>query len=269
MDHTVVVLIAKDEPESLLREFCAFHLVCGVERIHIYDNDSRVPISQTLHRYVSDGRVVVRQASGRGIQMRVYAEATSSLRGRARFVALIDTDEFLVLRRGTDLRQTIESYDWNGVGAHQVGWRIFGSGGHVVRPAGLTICNYTMATPLDWGVENLHTKAIVMPDRCSGVAASNPHYMRLLPGFRSVSEDGMTMQGAFAARHCSESIQLNHYVTRSREDFEEKIRKGRIDSETLPGKTMVDFSRFDDAATERDEAAVRFGEVVGREMAGG
>src|SRR5271166_696349 len=250
MRYLSICAIAKNEDPYLL-EWCAFHRVCGVQHIYIFDNESDTSIRTILAKYIDEGFVSVYDAPGRGIQMEVYANATKQFGKETHFMGFIDVDEYLVCKKSNDIKKVLQRFDQPGIGSFQVSWRLFGSNGHITKPEGLTIENFTAASPISWS-ENLHTKSICIPDRCLGTPAGDPHHMNIKRMFVSVSENMKPMRGPFAPEFCANEIQLNHYVVRSREEFENKIKKGRIDTEKWPGKTMEDFTRFDEPSTEID-----------------
>jgi hypothetical protein len=268
MKYFSIASIAKNEHPDDLREFCCFHRVCGVEHVHIFDNESDTPISSVLKPLIDEGFVSVYPAPGRGIQMKIYADAAKMLASRTKFLALIDIDEYLVIQNPAidDIKMVLQNFDKPNIGSFQVSWRIFGSNKHKIRPEGTTIENYTTASPIGWA-ENLHTKSVCRPDRCLGVPAGDPHHMRLQPGYVSVNGNHTPMMGAFSPEFTNScGLQLNHYVIRSLEDFQNKIKKGRIDTEKWPGKTMSDFDKFDAPSKEFDGSALRFVDLVKTEL---
>ncbi len=72
MDYLSLCLVCKDE-NNYLAEWLNYHILMGVERFYIYDNDSQIPVRDTLKDYV-------RQGVGSGTGYTRQGDATSRLR---------------------------------------------------------------------------------------------------------------------------------------------------------------------------------------------
>jgi hypothetical protein len=257
-----ICCVARDELDIL--EWVAFHRVVGVSHITLYDNQSQIPLKSNLSRYVSEGFVSVIEWPGNGdIQMQAYNDHINRGLPIGGMTAFIDADEFLLPRGESGLSNILSDYCRPGIGGLNVSWQIFGSDGHDRRPAGLVIENYRHIIPHD-NYESTHTKAIVRNDYVRA-AGSNPHFFVYKNGYKAVGENYEVVHNAWAP-HSTEKIVLNHYCVKSKEDWEQKISKPRADTKQFSGKTMDDFYVFDNAATEKDESALRFLQATKAEL---
>lgn len=247
-----ICAIARDE-DLYLDEWINFHRAVGVEHFYIFDNESSIPIKDTLSKYVSDGLVTVINYPGKSMQMCAYTHCLNVYGKLSKWIAFIDCDEFLIPKQKDTVPEIL--CDYEPYGGFNVSWRIFGSNGHKSKPEGLMINNYTMAIPNDH-YENTHTKAIVQPEKTLR-AGSNPHHCVFKPGYYSVSEDFKVVPNAWSP-HCSDKLQLNHYFTKSFDEFKTKITRPRADAAHMTGRVLEDFYKFDDICTEKDECALRF-----------
>lgn len=251
-----ICAIAKNEHFGL-EEWVAFHRIVGVEHFYIYDNDSTIPVQQTLAKQIEAGYVTVINFPGPSKQMPAYDDCLMNYGPECEWLAFIDCDEFLLPKKTDYVPDVLKNF--SEYGGLQVNWVIFGSNGHVQRPTGLVIESYTKGSFSNWK-ENLHTKAIIQPKhtRCAG---SNPHHFVYHNGAFAVSETKQLVPNAWSAQHSVELIQLNHYTNKSLEDFKMKIAKGRADVAHLPARSMEEFQNFDAYCAIEQTDILRF---VGR-----
>ncbi len=227
MHYLALCAIAKDEDRYLL-EWIHYHILVGVERFIIYDNDSATPIAQTLAKYVKAGIVDVVPVSGQDRQIPAYEHCLREYGPRFRWIGFLDLDEFLVLKDTRDARILLSDYeDHGGLAVH---WVMYGSSGHVLRPAGLQIENYTTRL----AASSFHVKSIVQPPHISRVA--NVHMFNYKPGSYCVNEDHLPV-GSAMSYHAVRRAQINHYWYRSQQDFATKLQRGRADTASLNEST--------------------------------
>lgn len=245
--------IAKNEHFGL-REWANYHRLVGVEHIYIYDNDSQIPVRETLAEEIASGFVTCTEFPGLSKQLPAYNDCLARYGADNHWIAFIDCDEFLVPKKSDSVVDVLGEFE--NYASLQVNWVLFGSSGHVKRPEGLVIENYTRSSPTSYK-ENLHTKGIVQPSmvQCAG---SNPHFFLPRRGFYNVGENFEAVPNAWSKRHSIEKIQLNHYTLKSLDEFKMKIAKGRADAAHLPTASMDHFHLTDKRCTERDASIRRY-----------
>jgi hypothetical protein len=224
--YAAVCTMVKDELD--LREWVAYHLAVGFDHLLVYDNESRLPVSVLLGDFVAAGVVTVLRVQGRFQQCRtVYVDALERARGRADWMAFIDADEFILPHATDDIREylaAIEKY-----AAVGLNWQIFGDAHHIARPQGQLIESYTLRGETDYE-ENKHVKSIVKPSET--LWPGNPHCFHMRDRRLVVDGDGEMMpvhprhHQAFCFPPAVSKIQINHYYTRSLEDFRMKQNRG-------------------------------------------
>jgi hypothetical protein len=256
MKYLSICSIIKDET-SYIEEFIAFNKTIGVEKFYFYDNESRVPVKETAARHIDSGLVKVIDFPGAGKQMVAYSDFISNFGSETEWAAIIDLDEYLVPQIGKNLPSILSNYEKDHIASLQVSWRIFGNNGHLEKPDGLIIENYTSASPKNWS-ENTHTKAVIRPAKTLR-AGSNPHYCVPKPGCFNVGEKFNEVRNAWSP-HSSEVLQLNHYFTKSLEEFKDKIQRPRADvsDPNIEKRKLEDFYSFNGHCTEVDSSALRF-----------
>lgn len=259
MRYLALCCIARNE-DPFLREWVAYHALLGVEHFYIYDNMSDVPVGNVLKGYADPARVTVRRIHGKAVQMEAYQDCLASHGAKYRWMGFIDLDEFVLPMRDTDLRVMLSEFEE--YAALGLTWRIFSSNGHEARPKGGQIRNYTRAFPADSHPRNAHIKSFIHPARIA--AARNPHFFWYKPGGYAVTDEHLPIPAELAyAPSLQRTGRINHYYYRSRQDFKEKIARGRgtVADPALANK-MEYFEEHLNFPVEEDHAIQRFWPVL-------
>ncbi len=169
MDYLSLCLICKDENEYL-PEWLDYHILMGVDRFYIYDNESRVSLRETLKEYIERGWVVVVDIQGKAMQLYAYDHCLQTFGAQTFWMGFIDTDEFLVPKTAKDLKELLKEYE--GYAGLAVSSLFFGSSGHKTRPAVGQIAGYTQRTHETFK-ENELVKSIVQPQQT--LMPNSPH----------------------------------------------------------------------------------------------
>lgn len=252
MHYLTLCCIVKDE-DVFLKEWLAYHALIGVEHFYIYDNCSTVLVRELLAGFTDGTRVTIRRVSGERMQLPAYDDCLQSFGPHCRWMGFIDADEFALPMEDNDLRVALAEFEeYGGVAAT---WHLFGPSGHLKRPQGPVIRNYTEAFATQ---ESYQIKCFVRPERT--VQCLNPHYFRYAPGYFCVNEEHYPVPPRVQCTFTpGKRLRINHYFMKSQQDFEHKIQRGggaRTRSDAW--HTMESF--YDGAAkpVTRDEAILRF-----------
>jgi hypothetical protein len=263
MKHSLAICaIVKNEFDYLL-EWIAYHRVVGVDHFLIYNNsaaddDGTTELLNKLHRI---GAVDLVQWPDRpnwilpsGVQVRpqipAYYDGVERLRHKAEWVALVDVDEFIVPMREKDLPSTLKLYDeFGGVGPN---WRVFGSSGAEKKMDAPVCKRFTMASSRETFI-NHHVKTIAKPQLIRKIHTHRP----FLENGVFVDERGREIKDERGI-HNSVSydiIRINHYFTKSRQEWLEKVARGRA---ATPGQRPADFFEQVDYNHESDTFILKF-----------
>ena len=242
--------IFRDEGRHL-EEWLQFHHIHGAEHFYLYDNESADDPLSVLDPWIRDGKVTYRRMPGRRQQLPAYADCLRRHREEARWIGFLDLDEFLFAPEIPDLREAMSRYeDAPGVG---VNWTMFGSSGHVSPPTGLTTASYQLRAPIDLIFEGAgpgtdsrggspeptvrphvarHIKSIVDPAATRSVVS--PHAFVYEEQRLAVTPAGATIGArpgiSVSGSYCEGPLRLNHYWSRSLEEFDAKLLRGRADT---------------------------------------
>ena len=121
-----------------------------------------------------------------------------------------------------------------------VNWCIFGSSGHITKPEGGVLENFTMRSD-----DNFHSnrtiKTICDPTRV--LVFPNPHYPLCRRGFYNLDENGIPIAAAWTSKVSFQTIRINHYFSKSREEYTAKKSRGRATVNQY--RTAKDFEAYD------------------------
>ncbi|HZO60835.1 MAG TPA: glycosyltransferase family 92 protein [Solirubrobacterales bacterium] len=224
-----------------LREWVAFHKLVGVERFYLYNNRSEDDgHREALAPYIEDGTVVLhewpdclppRVVTGEATQTATYQHCLQNHGEDSRWIAFIDLDEFLFSPTGRALPDMLSEYErWPGVG---VNWAMFGPSGHITRPEGLVTESYVRRSNRKGHNEKI--KSIVDPRRVRNFCLAHffvyhgePH-LAVDENHRPIdarpgSPLSITDEVSF------EKLRVNHYTTKSEEEFRRKQLRVRVDN---------------------------------------
>ncbi|SMP77761.1 Glycosyltransferase family 92 [Desulfonatronum zhilinae] len=258
MNYFSVCCIAKNE-HPFIHEWIDHHLLIGAEKIIIFDNESAPPLNLFLKEYVDKGFVDIYNIDGQEKQIPAYHNCLKLYADKSKWIAFIDVDEFLILKKMGDIRFFLLDYEeYGGLGVH---WVDFGSSGYVKRPELYQMKSYIHRFPLDYQ-KNLHIKSIIQPQKVSH--PFNPHKFIYKDPWYCVDENYFPIsesQGPFTANN----IQLNHYYFRSQQDYCQKLDRGRADRVDEEGKRKHSAFFYQlEHANVFDCGAVHYAERIGR-----
>ena len=241
-DYYSIAVIVKNEA-TYIREFILFYQVTGADRIYLYDNDSDDNLLEVIEPFVNSGYVVYRKWPGKKVHTAAYRDAVRRTRKRTKWLALVDADEFLFSPKGKTPEQLQNYEEFPGLG---VNWVMFGPNGHKVRPTGLVMDNY-LTTPEDKDVQaNCHTKSIVQPKEVFCIC--HVHFALYKNGRYAVDTCKNPIDNfcayieragrVFTPKNYRDVLRINHYNTKSLEEFRVKMARGYAD-----GSPNADYNK--------------------------
>jgi tetratricopeptide (TPR) repeat protein len=223
MDYLSLCLICKDE-NDYLPEWLDYHILMGVDRFYIYDNESQVSLRESLADYIERGWAVVVDIPGKAMQLHAYDHCLQTFGYLTFWMGFIDTDEFLVPKTSPDLKELLKGYEqYAGLAVSSL---FFGSSGHQTRPTVGQISAYTRRTHATFK-ENEMVKSIIQPSQA--LMPNSPHDFIYKESAWCVNEGFLRVDGQ-RFPNCTELIQLNHYYCRSEKEIDQKLRRGNSQS---------------------------------------
>jgi len=207
-----------------LEEWIEYYLAAGIEHFFFYEKLSQDNYRNVLSPYLDRG-IVTLLDSWPHIPVSPAAEHDCILRavGRFEWVGFLDADEFVVIRDNGSIGDFLSQFRTQaGVALH---WYMFGSNGHIKRPSGSVISEYTRRAE----APNRHVKCFVRPESVSKCRNSHSWYYRWMR--HAVTEKGRSVSGSTCVPASADSAWINHYHHKSDQDyFEKAARKSVLDT---------------------------------------
>ena len=187
-----------------LREWIEYHRIHGVEKFYLYDNESNDDTKKILAPYIKSGLVEYTYFPGEKQQLPAYADCLARHRNDAKWLAIIDLDEFIVPKKHNTISEMLNHMPRR-VSEVVIKWAIYGSNGHEKMPRGLVMENYTMRAEKSW-----LRKAIVRPNRAFSF---HVHESDVAGRIRYLS---------------LKQAQVNHYHCKSWAEYQERQKRGDV-----------------------------------------
>lgn len=229
--------ICKENIDDII-EWIIYHRDIGVDAFILYNNDPEMHLYDLLPKELQSICVVkdwFLEKNGRQI---LAQKDCIKHYNQFRWIGFLDIDEYIVLLdESTNIKDYLVEYDqFDGLCLH---WLLFGSNNHTAKQKS-TIFSYTQSCPSHGA--NEHIKSIINPNRYSG-KHSDPHFIPTIGG--NVNTLCKPVKDAFGSTRNTKSkpvisshMRINHYYTKSIEDFEKKKNRG--------GGNMVNRKYTDD-----------------------
>jgi len=242
----VIVCIAKRE-EDYIEEFVKYHLAIGFKHIYIYDNEDEPKYDKLLANYSKSITFIHIPGNNYGTPVQYVAlqhfVKTFLFTQNITHVAHIDIDEYIVLKKHSNITEFINEYivgDCQGIGMN---WRFFGSSGKTEKTDEPVTKRFTMC-----GKDgNIHIKTLFKKDYFRGYKTC--HDIVLSQGYVKNTK-GDVINGPFNDKIDFSVIQLNHYKCKTLQEYRYIRGRGRADfneqyNKQNPQNIDEDFKQYD------------------------
>lgn len=217
-----LVCIAKNE-DNYIKEWIEYHLKLGFNQIFIYENDWRCSLEHpNLTKIPFDGK---------SQQSNAYNNFINQNHQNYQWAAFFDVDEFLVLKKHKNIVDLLIEYEnYNGLG---INWVFFGSNGLEKVEGDYSVIKRFTKREIKI---NHHVKTILKLNK--GITMSIHS-----PDSSIVDTNKKSFSGSFNPKGDDNIAQLNHYFTKTKEEFILKVSRGRADNGTV--RDLTDFNYHD------------------------
>lgn len=220
-----ICAIIKNE-EDYIEEWINYHYnITKISKFYIYDNESTDNTLLKLKKYIEKGVVELSVIHGKDKQIDAYNDCLSKHKSDTKWIAFIDADEFIYISGdNTDINLFLKSYtQFNGLG---VNWITFGPSGHINKPQGGVLENYTECLQLNH-YKNLHIKSIVNTQKV--IKCESPHFFSYNDNGGVVNEQMEQIEplNCFSKYNTTSKIAIHHYYTKSVYEFMNRCAKGK------------------------------------------
>jgi glycosyltransferase involved in cell wall biosynthesis len=244
-----VCAIMKNEAPYLL-EWLTYHRFIGVDVFFLYDNNSTDATRAVTESWANKDSVTVIDWPMQAGQNFAYRDMIANHSDAAEWCAFIDCDEFLCPQADLSIPSVLRYFSpiCDGIYVH---WLMFGSSGHVTRQPGLVTSRFTRRAVNSFP-PNQFGKCVVKLH--SAVAVNCCHVIGVKGRLIDDAETEVNQQrGGFHFNISHRLIALNHYFTKSLEEWRHRRSLGKADFlEDSAGfrRTEEEFHRHDQNDTE-------------------
>jgi Glycosyltransferase family 92 len=237
-----------------LDEWITFHRAVGVEHFYLYNNLSSDNFRDILAPWINRGIVTLLDWDTEGGQVGAFNDCIRRFRMQSFWIAFLDVDEFLFSPETQDLRGVLSRY--KGYPAIFVYWILFGSGGHVARPEGSVIENFTHCLDLETAKSDDFNHGHAVRERDTyvtgwakdGKSIANPRLVKQYYVHQPEEVwDGIVIdekkrphlrrKRGTVDLSCS-VFRINHYWSKSIEDITKKVLKGNACWDNKPNAKL-------------------------------
>ena len=220
-----LVCIAKDEDEYI-NEWIEYHKKLRFDQIFVFENNWRCK--------VEDDTVTIIEFDGERKQIPAYNTFIERFRYEYDWVAFLDVDEFVVLKKHENIKEFLNEYDGveNGIA---INWVLFGSNGHKELSENTSMLERFTKRQID---TNYHIKTFLKLKRF-GMKMMNPHSPNVMLNDTNLNE----VIGPFNLRGDIEVAQINHYFCKTLPEFRKKVNRGCADKDAK--RNIKEFESHD------------------------
>ncbi len=254
-----ILAMFRDE-SNYLKEWVDYHRLVGVQHFWLYNDHSTDNWESVLQPYIDEGVVNVITWTGEGgfkEQLTIYKEGIVNARGKTKWLAIIDIDEFILPMHPKE-QTVLESLDkhYQNASAVFLNWRNFGTGKITLRE-GESLLQRLTACSLPEHPNNNVGKSIIRPECMNLEAPWSPHHVSLNPGLSYYNGSGRPFDEKIFSIFIPNThryLRINHYVLRDEYFFQNYRYPRKIKMGEPPHLLMEhyqSFSRTKDFAIQR------------------
>jgi hypothetical protein len=239
--------------ESYIKEWLEYHKLVGVDKFIIYDNNSTDNTKNILQAYIDSGIVDYifypktqsdfenkrKKPEYWAFQAYAYNDAIKKYKNKSKWIGFIDIDEFIVPVIYNKIIDVINEIE-NDVSPKKkfvglaINWVMYGFSGHKEKPKGLVIENFTKNDGIHHGYKSIVNPRTVIEYQVHAAL----HFFKI----EVVNEKGIDAYECDVSKSGIDKIRINHYYTKSYEEYSEKVIKGRAG---WPGADKYNLPEYD------------------------
>ena len=233
---------------SWLKEWIEYHLLIGVEHFYLYNNCSTDNCLEVLTPYIKNGTVELfdfPKTNWTNLdQNYMYNHTLALAQPTTKWLAIIDTDEFINPHTSIDLKDYLKNH--KNAASIYIKWQMFGTSGVVnLEPGQLMIEELVFRAPDGDQVGEAWGKSIYQTKLTTSI--DSPHR-------------GSHPRGTYIHYPSTNEIKVNHYTFRT-EEFLYKVKLARLKIMAgghIFGSSAAILKYLPLANTTRDDTIARY-----------
>jgi hypothetical protein len=241
------------------KEWIEYHKLVGVEHFYLYNNGSEDDYLAALQPYIDAGEVTLvnwpNQRTGEWkeqiwawvytTQRTSYEHAFQLAKGKSKWIAAIDIDEFIVPVRAKSIPEVLKKYDAH-FPAIEIFWRVYGTSGYDKLPEDKLMIEVLNKKSFAHNGLNKSYKSILKPNLYAAFLWP-PHHCQYSNGQVPYQAD-------------PKELVINHYVNRCKDYFfSTKVKnKETMDNLKLSPKLITAMLETGNDQNDQDRSIHRF-----------
>lgn len=249
-----------------LKEWIDYHHLLGVDHFLLYNDRSTDHWAEVLEPYIRSNLVEVIEWNlipptplFPVWQTRAYQDGLKRSKGNTQWIAFIDVDEFILPKKNATILECLNQFFPSASGVYAC-WRNFGTGGVYINPGEPILLRLLASSNLLHSC-NASGKSIVRVDDVVIDQVWSPHQLVLREGAQYYNGSGKPlyfkgMDLQIDPEHTSDHIQINHYVMRD-ENFYQNVRLPRATSKEY-GELSLLLEHYQNFNYTQDDQIIQF-----------
>jgi hypothetical protein len=260
-NYLSIVAICKNEA-PYIAEWIEYHKIVGVEKFYIYNNESTDNLKEVLTPYIKDGTVELIDFPGKTQQVPAYKDAIKKHSYNTRWLAIIDLDEFIVPISTKTIPEFLK--DFEDCSSVEINWLIYGSSEYKTRTDGLVMERFKDHSLPDFET-NKHVKSIVNPrDVYSTYVHTCKCIGKIVDTHKNVVSTNNDVVDFFKREAFHDKIRINHYFSKSYEEFLQKRNRGMADNFDI--RSEEEFYQNDNNDVKNDTIMDKYIEEIKKKL---
>lgn len=255
-----VCTIFKDEA-PYLKEWIEYHKIIGVDHFYLYNNNSSDDFMKIITPYIKKGVVTLIDWPMQQGQIKAYKDCIRKYRHESNWIGFIDVDEFIVPIKENDVYSFLKKF--KNRPAVKLYWQLFGTSGRVDRVrTGLVTEDFTICWRKYDEVGKCFYNTAYDFNFNSPKAKGMHHFFWAswkgidLPPVNCF--DSICQRGFERAKSEDFPIQLNHYFTKSFNEYIERMTRGDVFFKVSPRNNINYFYRHELLCTKKDYSVYKY-----------
>ena len=257
---SVAAIFRDDAP--YLKEWIDYHRSIGVEYFWLYNDISEDNWKEVLQPYIDAGIAeVIDWADCREkikvwptIQIEAYRHAIAHAAGKTKWLALIDTDEFILPMKNTTLQKCLTTY-FPQAHAIYAQWRVFGTNGIWLEDHESMLRKLTACSDKNHPWSSIG-KSIVRPEYILTDKIWYNHHFPLADAHRYRDGSGnalpMVNHNLFPPAHTDKYLRINHYFFRD----EKFYRETKIARKLSRNMSILELTELHQACSKKQDYTI-------------
>lgn len=212
-----------------IKEWIEYHKITGVQHFYLYNNFSSDTYKNILEPYINNGEVTLIDWPIAQGQMSAYKHCVDNFSNDTNWIAFIDLDEFIVPNREDTIIPLLKRFESNRpvVIAY---WKMFGTSGNIDKdPDKFIIERFVVCWRKYTNIGKFFfNTAYDYANELKENSAMHIHWAKYkghrLPPVNF--DDNVICSGINKVENAIPSVQINHYFTKSYEEYLDKKSRG-------------------------------------------